>query len=146
MCLTSRQRHSKALKCKNLHFQVSGTENGGNLKLRTIIHYLCGVLVRTTNNNLKCRNYWNPDALSCGYTVFITLDRPRSVVWWLTVCTLYSSATVSVQSALPVCGGPWYTLGFLRSTAMNRHACYHISPSQNERDFKIPREQGRWGE
>jgi hypothetical protein len=43
--------------------------------------------------------------------------------------TLYSSATVSVQSALQVCGGPWYTLGSLRYTAMNRHACYHISPS-----------------
>jgi len=73
---------------------------------------------------LKFRKHLNPDTLSWDYTVFITLDTPKYVVCILTICTMFSSSNVSVQSALPLCGGPWYTLDVLRSTAVNRQASY----------------------
>lgn len=52
------------------------------------------------------------------------MARPKYAVCTLTSCTMSSSANVSVQSALPLCGGPWYTVGVLRSTAVNRQAYY----------------------
>lgn len=110
---------------KFLHLKCGKTLRSKNLELRTTVHYLCGVQSGPHKMKLKCRNHLNLDTFSWDNTVFITLTRPKHVVCILTICTMTSSAIVSVQSALPLCGGPWYTLGvFLRSTAVNRKACY----------------------